>query len=358
MSPQLIELKGGFPVGRDGRIHTTFTHNPSSLRLSSVDPNLQNIPRGNPKDEEDVENYVKEIFVAPEGYRFWARDYSGIEAVLVGYFSNSPRYTRLAKLGAHAFLASHILHRPASLDWSDADLKDYFKLIKQDKLTYDKAKRTVHASNYMVSPRKLVYEYPEVFPTIKEASKLQGLYYELFPEIPDWHKDLCQRVDGTKKRKLDEVTGDDPTPWTLGVCHAINPFGYLHRFYNVLDWKKYQDPDTGRWAWAQEYGEDAKRLISFLPQSTAAAIIKRAAKRLWYEYPWVGETMRLLIHDEIFGEERDSRIEECLRVSREVMEAPVEELPLDPSWGMGQYLSIGTEAKVGRCWGTMEGVKE
>src|SRR4051812_18124778 len=100
------------PVGLDGRIHTTFTHNPSSLRLSSVDPNLQNIPRGT---DSEVEHWVKEIFVAPPRKVFWARDYSGIEAVLVGYFSGCARYTRLAKLGVHAFVASHIIKSPADL---------------------------------------------------------------------------------------------------------------------------------------------------------------------------------------------------------------------------------------------------
>ena len=322
-----------------------FTHNPSSLRLSSVDPNLQNIPRG---VDSEIEHFVKEIFVAPEGSTFWARDYSGIEAVLVGYFAGSARYTRLAKLGVHAFLASHILKRPADLGWSDADLRTHFKEIKKEKSIYDKAKRTVHASNYMVSPGKLVIEYPEVFPTQKAAMDLQGLYFDLFPEIRQWHRDLCIRVDGTKKRTHE----GDPShidAWTLGVCHAINPFGYLHRFYNVLDWQR--DPHTNEWLW--EYGEDAKRLISNLPQSTAAAILKRAAKRIWAEGGVVAASLRLLIHDEIFGEVALKRVEECLEVSRIHMEAPIEELPLDPDWGMGPYLTIGTEAKVGKVWADM-----
>lgn len=342
-----MRIEKGFPVGEDGRVHTTFTHNPSSLRLSSLDPNLQNIPRGT---DSEIEKWVKECFVVPGGSLFWARDYSGIEAVLVGYFCHSARYTRLAKLGVHAFLASHILGRGADLNWSDADLRAYFKEIKQDKSTYDKAKRTVHASNYMVSPRKLVFEYPEIFPTQKEASHLQGLYFEIFPEIRNWHKDLCLRVDGTKRRHRDGLgEGEDVEPWTLGVCHVVNPFGYLHRFYNVLDWVK--DPRTGEWYW--EFGEDAKRLISFLPQSTAAAILKRASKRVWNEYPWVGQTMRLLIHDEILGECREEEVEECLRVSELCMESPILELPLDPTWGMGEFLTVGTEPKVGRTWATM-----
>jgi DNA polymerase I-like protein with 3'-5' exonuclease and polymerase domains len=94
--------------------------------------------------------------------------------------------------------------------------------------------------------------------------------------------------------------------------------------------------------------------VSFLPQSTAAAIIKKAAKTIFYQFPEVGSTMRLLIHDSLLGESRAREVDECLRVSQEVMESPIEELPLDPTWNMGEYLTIQTEAKVGKVWGEME----
>ena len=100
-------------------------------------------------------------------------------------------------------------------------------------------------------------------------------------------------------------------------------------------------------------GDDAKRLVSFLPQSTAAGIIKRATKTLWYDYPWIGESLRLLIHDAILGECDEKDLEQCLDVSKNVMEGLIPELPLDPAWGMGTHLSIATEVKVGNCWGEM-----
>lgn len=344
--PRVIK---GFPVGPDGRVHTTFTHNPSSLRLSSTDPNLQNIPRGN---DSEVARWVKECFVAPLGYSFWDRDYSGIEAVLVGYFAGSARYIRLAKLGVHAYMASHVLARPADLAWSDTDLKSYFKLLKRESPTvYDIAKRIVHGSNYVMTPRKMNYEWPEQFPTVKGAAALQGLYFELFPEIRAWHKDLCVRVDATKRRHRD-ADQEKVDPWSLGVCTVRNPFSYLHRFYNVLDWERVIDGEKKEWIW--KYGEDAKRLVSFLPQSTAAAIIKRAGKRLWYDYPDVGRTMRLWIHDSILGEQTDEKIGECLEISRVVMEEPIPQLPLPIEWGMGEFLSIGTEGKSGKSWATLE----
>lgn len=39
-------IRGGMPIGKDGAIHTTYSHNPSTLRLASQQPNLQNLPRG------------------------------------------------------------------------------------------------------------------------------------------------------------------------------------------------------------------------------------------------------------------------------------------------------------------------
>lgn len=342
-----MRVEGGMLVGGDGRIHTTFGHNPSSLRLCSFDPNLQNIPRSD-DDEDAIANYVKDMFVAPEGSLFWERDYSAIEAVLVGYFAGDPIYTRCAKLGIHDFLASHILGRPADFSWSVEDLKDCFREIKSNhKSTRDTAKRVVHLSNYLGTPRRMHELYPETFQTTKDAAKLQGLYFDLFPSIRRWHRDLCVRVDGTKQRRTDEEVHGDIDPWSLGVCYARNPQGYVHHFYSVLEWEKIGNE------WVSSFGEDAKRLVSFLPQSTAAAIIKQSAKKLYYENPRVGETLRLLIHDSILGEAAEGEIDECLKVSQEIMEAPIQELPLDPEWKMGEYLSIGSESKAGKSWGAM-----
>lgn len=342
-----MQVSGGMLVGPDGRVHTTFGHNPSSLRLCSFDPNLQNIPRGCGPD--DPETWVKDMFVAPQGSLFWERDFSAIEAVLVGYFAGSEKYTRFAKLGVHDYLTSHMVGAPADLSWSESDLKGYFKEIKsKHKVQRDSAKRVVHGSNYLMTARRMHELFPETFPTTQSASALQGLYFELFPEIRTWHRDLCNRVDGTKRRSIDADVDDvQIDPWTLGVCYARNPFGYVHRFYNVLDWTKVDKE------WVSSYGEDAKRLVSFLPQSTAAAIIKQAAKRLYYDFPWCGETMRLLIHDSILGEVAEKDVDMCLRISQAVMEAPIPELPIDPAWGMGTHLTIASESKIGQSWGSM-----
>lgn len=336
-----MKLNGGFKVDPDGRLRGTYTHNPSTLRLSMHSPNLQQIPRG-----EGIQSWVKACFVAPEGHVFIETDFSAVEAVMVAYFAGSAQYYRFAKLGVHAYLTSHMAGRVADLSWSDSDLAAYFKRLKKEfPDTYNAAKRVVHGSNYLMSARRMAELYPEYFSSTKEASRLQSLYFELFPEIRKWHKDLCQRVDGTKRRSL--LDGETPDPWSLGVCTATNPFGYCHRFFDVLNWQHVGGE------WISTYSEDSKRLVAFLPQSTAAAIIKKAAKTIFYDYPDVGEHLRLLIHDSILFECPKNQADKVLTISQQVMQAPITEMPLDPSWGAGEFLTVGTESKIGKSWEEM-----
>jgi len=176
---------------------------------------------------------------------------------------------------------------------------------------------------------KTAYElHPETFGTKKRAKELQERYYDLFPEIQAWHERVCLA--------------------TADKNYLTNPFGYLHRFFQVLSWEKIGE----KWVW--HYGDDARRAIAFGPQSTAAAIIKRAAKR-FAAGPW-GHTLRLLIHDEIFTLCREREAAEVRAALRLAMTAPIPELPLDPAWGMGEALAIGVEIKQGRCWGEMREV--
>jgi hypothetical protein len=325
-----------------------------------ADPNLQQIPRGGTEEE----RWVKECFVAPDGYTFWERDFSGIEAVLVGYFAGSSGYIRLAKRDVHSFYTSYALNAldPTRisandlplLSWSDDKLFARLAEIKKEFGAERNSlyKHLVHGANYLQTPggaAEHIFKNTGRAFDKKLITQVMNVYFELFPEIRKWHHDLCNRVDGTKRRPSDDSVQPDEVvgPWSLGVGYARNPFGYIHRFYDVLEWKRVGDD------WLSSYGEDAKRLVSFLPQSTAAAIIKQAAKRLYYEYPWVGETLRLLIHDSILGECDERNLEQCLSVSDLVMSAPIRELPLDPSWGLGEFLAIGTEAKTGKSWGEM-----
>ena len=101
-------IRGGMPTGPDGRVHTSFGHNPSTLRSASQNPNLQNLPR--PAGPDDPASIIRNLIVAGEGRLFLARDFSGIEAVLVGYFAADPGYVRLSRRDVHSFYTAYALH--------------------------------------------------------------------------------------------------------------------------------------------------------------------------------------------------------------------------------------------------------
>lgn len=351
----IASIIGGMPVGPDGRIHTTFTRDASTLRLTSKGPNLTNIPRGGP-----LGGLVKKMFVAPKGYTFWKRDYSGIEARLVGLAAASKDYFWISGIDVHSYFTAYKLYEldhklkwedVPQLTWSEADIRLALKAIKK-RFPHDRQalKHVGHMGNYMGGASKaqevLLKELGICFP-VKDIQKMMDVYYAIFPAIPIWHRTFCLQVDAMKKQPDDRGM--------TGVCYVKNPFGFIMRFHNVLDWTRVELPGGGHeWTW--EYGRDAKAVVASWPQSTAAFIYCEAAMKIRERYPEVYETFRLMIHDEIFGEARREEVEHCLAISKLVMEEPIPEIPLDPSWGMGDRLIVYTEGKVGPCWAEMEDV--
>lgn len=333
-NPHAVNLVGGFPVGRDGRVHGIFRHTPSTLRSSMVSPNLQNIPRGN---DSEIQKLVKQMFRCEPGRTFVARDFAGIEAQLVGYEAGSRNFLRLAKIDIHSYFTALNLIRlgilskddEPSLSWSDKDLKDFGKRVIKARFgpERDIGKRCIHAGDYRVGPKKLSEEYPQWFHKVKDAAAVLKFFYEVFPEIDQWHRRLCLQVDKS--------------------AVVSNAFGHTHRFFQVLSWEKVGN----EWIW--DFGEDAKRLIAFNPQSNAALIGKRALKRLFYDYPEISRYLRLFIHDEILTECPKDRAEEVDAILQFEMEKAIPEMRLDPSWGFGDYLKIESDGKRGDSWDQM-----
>ena len=333
-------VKGGMPVGPDGRIHTLFTHNPSTLRSASQKPNLQNIPRPGKKD--DLATYIRNFFVAAPGHVLHARDYSGIEAVLVGYFAQSPRYIRLAKMDVHSYYTAYALHQLdgrvsandlPDVSWDDTRLNQRLSEIKKEfkEERNNLFKHLVHGNNFMQgvagSQRKIYLETGKE-PDFGTVKKVMGVYFELFPEIQTWHHRLMLQAS-------DEG-------------YLRNPFGYVHRFNRVYEWEK--EPD----GWTKKPGPQANEVIAFLPQSTAAAIIKEAMLRIYQNhFDSVGRYLRLLVHDELFFEIPLNELDAASTIIQYEMEKAIPELPLPASYEMGPFLNILTEAKEGQRWGEM-----
>jgi DNA polymerase-1 len=93
-------------VDRDSRVHTTFNAAATATgRLSSVNPNLQNIPTRTALGRE-----IRAAFVAAPGHRLLSADYSQIELRLMAHFSQDPLLVDAYKTGRdiHTLTASEV----------------------------------------------------------------------------------------------------------------------------------------------------------------------------------------------------------------------------------------------------------
>lgn len=334
-------IRGGMPVGSDGKIHCHFTSNPSTLRSACQNPNLQNLPR----PTNDLAAIIRNLIVASPGNILYARDFSGIEAVLVGYDAAAPSYIRLARRDVHTYYTAYALYElepgriPANdlplLSWGDeklfARLSELKSVLKKERNSL--YKHLVHAANYMQSAKgakEKIYSETGVDFDVARVQRVMDIYFELFPEIRQWHTNVLLQA---------EKDG-----------YLRNAFGYLHRFSHVFDYEKV----NGKWIKTPSH-DVANKVIAFGPQSNAAGIIKLAMLQLYENhFELVGQYLRLLIHDELLFDAPESQLDIVDQICQTVMESDIKQLPLPKAYGLGDYLTILTEAKKGHRWAGMK----
>lgn len=113
---QLTKLKSTYADGlfdyikEDGRIHSTFNQKIASTgRISSTEPNLQNIPI-----RLEIGRDIRKVFVPREGYVFVDADYSQIELRLLAHLSGDSSFIDAFNhnLDIHTLTASQVFHVP------------------------------------------------------------------------------------------------------------------------------------------------------------------------------------------------------------------------------------------------------
>ena len=308
-------------------------------------------------------------------------DFSAIEAVLVGWFARDPDYVRLAKLGVHSGLASHLLKKPFDTSWlltRTKELREYLLAVKAeakktpsgDSNIYEVAKRISHGTNYCLTPHGMHNNFPKEFTTVGVAQKYQRIYFQMAPTIPAWQKSV-------QKFAYDHGFLGGPGDPPFG-----HPFAYKHWFWAVASYKKISDAQAERRTkngnpvayfhgqpYAVELGEDAKRAVAFYPQSTGRGLLTEAMLRLFDPVEaepynsYIGDAyygrtpLRAPIHDSLFLEFPRRIQDRALEIVIREMTRPCVQLPNPESWGLGEYLVVDVEAKVGQAWSAMETVE-
>ncbi len=314
-----------WPLAGDGRVHTSFGFTATG-RLRSFKPNMQNVPK-----RKEIAESLRRTIVAPPGYVLLEADWSAIEAVLTGYFANDPEYLRVAQLGVHTYMAGIDLGRRIDLSLDDAALRPIFKQIKADakevrlasgENLYEKNKRGVHGSNYMMTPNLLQATYPELFLTRNDATSWQVTYFEdIARRVKQWHKTIATQISKTH--------------------YLLNPFCYGLWFWDV--YKKYTNWEEKEWEWA---GEDVKAAVAFLPQSTAAGVMRQTLLRM-RDLVFSGHLI-LPVHDSFWFLARPSEIGELIQ--RIVAD-------MTRQWSELGGLSVGIELYLGENMAEMEEIE-
>jgi DNA polymerase I-like protein with 3'-5' exonuclease and polymerase domains len=99
-------------LGPDGRIHTRFNQILTTGRLSSSNPNLQNIP----KPDKDTFG-LRDLFIAGEGKKLVVADYSQIELRVLAHISKDPTFIKafVDDVDLHSFAAKVLFDLPEPL---------------------------------------------------------------------------------------------------------------------------------------------------------------------------------------------------------------------------------------------------
>ena len=209
---QLSKLKATYADGLlgmidiDKRIHTTFKQKVTSTgRISSVAPNLQNIPI-----KMAIGREIRKAFIPKEGYVFIDADYSQIELRLLAHLSDDPSFIKAFKeeLDIHKMTASQVFHTPfnevTNSQRSNAKAVNFgivygisaFSL--SDDLQVDFAEAEGYINQYFAKYPKVKEFLDNAIETAKENGYVQTMYNRIRP-IPELKsKNFHQRSFGER----------------------------------------------------------------------------------------------------------------------------------------------------------------
>src|SRR3989344_4978078 len=197
-------------VAEDGRIHSTFNvEGAATGRISSKDPNLQNIPV---KGEAGSE--IRKAFIAPKGKILLAADYSQIELRIMAHLADDPGLKEAFKKGAdiHTATASKVFSIPLG------------KVTKEQRMV---GKTINFATLYGQGPRALSRQLSVQF-EIAQQYILE--YFAQFPKVKEWmeqtlafgyERGFVETIWG-RKRYIPELKADNRMIKSAGERAAVN----------------------------------------------------------------------------------------------------------------------------------------
>ncbi len=274
---QLSKLKSGYADSlplllnpETGRIHTSYNQTVTATgRLSSSDPNLQNIPvRG------ELGQRFRQAFIPEKGHLFLSADYSQIELRVLAHLSDDP-----------ALIETFLHDRDVHTETSARVFGEASALSKEEKRR--RAKIINFSMIYGASAFSLAKELET---SNSEAQSFIDLYYAQYPKV---HEFLEKKVQEAQKK------------------------GYSETLFG----RKRQVPELKQ---KERFAQQAGRRIALNTpiQGTAADLMKKAMISVWHEIKRrnLKSKMILQVHDELVFEVPDKEKDILEPLVREKME--------------------------------------
>ncbi|MEQ3640267.1 MAG: DNA polymerase I [Alteromonas sp.] len=273
---------------RTGRVHTSYHQAVTATgRLSSTDPNLQNIPIRN-----EAGRRVRQAFVPRKGNKIVAADYSQIELRIMAHLSKD-------KGLLDAFANGKDIHK--------ATAAEVFGIALDDVTT--EQRRSAKAINFGLIYGMSAFGLAKQLNIPRnEAQKYMDLYFERYPGVLDY-------MDSTRESAKEK--------------------GYVETVFG----RRLYLPDIKASNGARRKGAE-RAAINAPMQGTAADVIKMAMIKV---DDWIAKnasddvTMMMQVHDELVFEIKEDKIDDYVSTIKTLMEsAATLNVPLDVEVGIGE----------------------
>ena len=272
----------------DGRVHTSYHQAVTATgRLSSTDPNLQNIPVRN-----DEGRRIRQAFIAPEDYCIVAADYSQIELRIMAHLSKDAGLLK-------AFSEGQDIHRATASEVFSTAL---------DKVSGEQ-RRSAKAINFgLIYGMSAFGLSRQLNIPRKESQRYMDLYFERYPGVLEY-------MERTRLQASEQ--------------------GYVE----TLDGRRLYLPDIKSSNAMRRKGAE-RAAINAPMQGTAADIIKRAMIKVagWLEQADAPRARIIMqVHDELVFEVHKDDVEKATETIRQLMEeAMTLDVPLKVDVGVGK----------------------
>lgn len=283
-----------------GRIHTEFrVEGTVTGRLSSANPNLQNIPARDPMGQK-----IREMFIAPADSLIICGDYSQVEMRLLAHFSGDPNMIRIIKEGwdIHCGTASLMYDIPYEELYEAKKAEHPDERQKKLKKMRSDAKAIGFGLMYGMTAHRLS---ADLGISLEEAQELIDRFFKPFPGVKKFINDTINR--------------------TYSDLQVETLLGRPRRLSTIL-------------AGGGQRGKAERQAVNTVIQGSAADIISKAMIRIEAdeELHRLGAKMLLQVHDELVFEVPWRAAERAAERIKDLMEHVVElKVPLEVDVDIG-----------------------